>query len=143
MDDADLPLAIKGSLFGAVGTAGQRCTSLRRLYIQEGVYDQVVETMVKSYSSVKIGSPHDPDTLCGPLHNDLSMKIYKETIDAITSSGGKILVGGNVLDREGNYVEPTVAEVPSDSDICMDEHFCPVLFVFKIKDLEEGIRLNN
>ena len=80
MEDANLEIAIKGSCFGAMGTAGQRCTSLRRLLIQEGVYDKVVESLVKAYKYVPIGSPLDSTTLMGPLHNDLGMNIFKTAI---------------------------------------------------------------
>lgn len=131
MDDANLELAIKGSCFGAVGTAGQRCTSLRRLYIQEGVYDRVVECMVKAYKQVKVGSPLDSHTLMGPIHNDLGMNIFKKAMAKIKEQGGKILTGGNVIEDEGNYVEPTIIEISPDADIVQHESFCPILYVFK------------
>lgn len=143
LEDADLKLAVMGSVFGAVGTAGQRCTSLRRLYIQEGVYDQVVESLVKAYQGVKVGNPLDSETLMGPLHNDMAMKIYKKCIATATEQGGKVLVGGNVIEGEGNYVEPTIIEIDVNAPIVQTESFCPVLYVFRIADLDEGIKQNN
>jgi aldehyde dehydrogenase family 7 protein A1 len=83
MDDADLDLVLKASTFAAVGTAGQRCTTLRRLIIHESVYDQLVEKLVKVYSSIKIGNPLDTSTLMGPLHTKASVKEYEEGIEAI------------------------------------------------------------
>ncbi len=83
MDDADLELAVKGSAFGAMGTCGQRCTSLRRLYIQEGVFDKVVNSLVKAYESVTIGSSLDTKTLVGPLHNEMGMEIYRTAVKKI------------------------------------------------------------
>lgn len=143
MDDANLELAIKGSCFGAVGTAGQRCTSLRRLYIQEGVYEKVVQSMVKAYKQVKIGSPLDSTTLMGPIHNDLGMSIYNNAIAKIKEQGGKILTGGTVIESEGNFVEPTIVEISADADIVQHESFCPILYVFKFKTLDEAIKYNN
>lgn len=143
MEDANLELAIKGSCFGAMGTAGQRCTSLRRLFIQEGVYDKVVDSLVKAYKQVKIGSPLEPTTLMGPLHNDLGMTIYKTALEKIKAQGGKILTGGNVIPGEGNFVEPTIVEISPDADIVQHESFCPILYVFKFKTLEEAIKYNN
>ena len=117
MEDANLELAIKGSCFGAVGTAGQRCTSLRRLYIQEGVYDKVVESLVKAYQQVKVGDPLDKDTLMGPLHNDLGLSIYENAIKKIKEQGGKILTGGERYRMPGNFVQPTIVEISPDADI--------------------------
>ncbi len=102
-----------------------------------------MSSLVKAYGSVKIGSPLEPDTLMGPLHNDLALEIYSSAIANIKAQGGKILVGGNKLEGPGNYVEPTIVEIPADAEIVKSESFCPIMYVFKIKDIDEGIRLNN
>lgn len=107
------------------------------------MYDQVVDSLVKAYGSVKIGNPLDADTLMGPLHNDLALEIYNSAIANIKAQGGKILTGGKQLDGPGNYVEPTIVEISPDADIVKTESFCPIMYVFKIRDLEEGIKYNN
>jgi aldehyde dehydrogenase family 7 protein A1 len=145
MDDADVKLALRGVLFGAVGTAGQRCTTLRRLYVHEKIYDSFVSSLVAAYKSIKIGGQLEEGTLCGPLHNRQAVKNYEEGIKAIKQQGGKVLFGGNVLaDREGNFVEPTLVEMADKGAACIQkELFAPVLYVMKIGSLEEGIKLNN
>ncbi len=113
MDDADLELALKGVTFSAVGTAGQRCTTLRRTYIHEAVYDTLVERLRKAYESVPIGDPTDPKTLCGPLHNKMAVDIFTNGVEEIKKQGGKILAGGALHTGipKGNYVQPTLVEI--------------------------------
>jgi aldehyde dehydrogenase family 7 protein A1 len=117
MDDADPELALKACVFAAVGTCGQRCTSLRRIYVHESLYDKFVERMVNAYKTIKIGSPLENGTLCGPLHNKNAVKFYEEGIKKIKEQGGNILVGGNIIPGEGNYVEPTIVEMKPDAEI--------------------------
>lgn len=143
LEDANVDMALKACAFSAVGTCGQRCTSLRRIYLQESIYDGFVEKLVKSYSSVKIGNQLDEETLVGPLHNQMGVDIYTNAIEEIKKQGGKILTGGNVIEGEGNYVEPTIVEMDKDADIVKTETFAPVLYVFKIKDIDEAIKYNN
>lgn len=144
MDDADLDLALRGALFSAVGTAGQRCTTLRRLMVQEGVYDAFVGRLIKAYEKVQIGDPLVQGTLCGPLHNRAAVKAFEAGLVKAQSQGGKILVGGKVLsDRPGNFVQPTIVAIGSDAKITHEEIFAPILYVMKVKDLNEAIRLNN
>lgn len=141
---ADLNMAIRATLFGAVGTAGQRCTSLRRLYLHEDIYDTFVAKLVPAYSSVKIGSPLDPKTLCGPLHNQAAVDLYKKTISEAQQEGGKLLFGGKVRsDLPGNFVEPTIFSIGTNAEITKDERFIPVLYVMKVKTVDEAIKLNN
>jgi len=142
-NDADLDLALRATLFSAVGTCGQRCTSLRRLYLQNDIYDQFVEKLLKAYASVKIGDPMSSDTLCGPLHNQGAVHVFKSGLQRIRNEGGKILFGGRVLEGPGNYVEPAVVAINSMAPIVREELFVPILYVMKFDDLEEGIRLNN
>lgn len=147
LEDADINMAVKACLFAAVGTCGQRCTSLRRLMIQEKVYDEVVKKLLSAYPTIAIGDPLDTKTLCGPLHRKESVKEYLEGIEEIKKQGGKILYGGKTLDDPkltGHFVLPTVVEIDQrTAPIVQKELFCPILHVIKIKDLEEGIELNN
>eukprot|EP01040_Poterioochromonas_malhamensis_P001125 gene1125-1194_t len=141
---ADLNMAIRATLFGAVGTAGQRCTTLRRLYLHEDIYHEFVTKLVNSYRSVRIGSPLDSTTLCGPLHNKVAVDLYKETVKEAAKQGGKVLHGGHVVTSlPGNFVEPTIVEIAAGADITLDERFIPVLYVMKVKSVDEAIKLNN
>jgi len=143
MDDADQELALKACVFAAVGTCGQRCTSLRRIYLHESLYDKFVERMVSAYKTIKVGSPLENGTLCGPLHNKNAVKFYEEGVKKIKEQGGNILVGGNVIPGEGNYVEPTIVEMKPDAEILQHEIFAPIVHVIKFKTLEEAISYNN
>ena len=143
MEDANLEMAFKACTFAAVGTCGQRCTTLRRLYIHSKHYDSFVEKLVKAYKTVKIGDPMNQETLCGPLHSKMSIDIYEKCIEKVKESGCKILCGGKKCDMKGNFVEPTICEVPNDSPITMEEYFCPILFVSKFETFEEAVALNN
>ena len=108
MDDADLDMTLKASLFGAVGTCGQRCTTLRRLYLHENIYESFKEKLVKAYASIPIGDPLEQGTLCGPLNNINSVNLYLDTFEMVKKEGGKILCGGKRLERKGFFVEPVV-----------------------------------
>lgn len=143
MADADLELALRGSVFGAVGTAGQRCTSLRRLLLQEEIYDDFVAKLVKAYSGVPRGDPLQEGTLMGPLHNAAAVKTYVDGLEEIKKQGGKILTGGNVVDGPGFFVEPTIVEIDPSADIVNTELFVPILYVFKFKTFEEAVAMNN
>jgi aldehyde dehydrogenase family 7 protein A1 len=143
MDDADLSLAARSVLFAAVGTAGQRCTTCRRLIVHEKVYDKMLEGLLKAYSQVEAGNPLEEKTLLGPLHSPHSKTSFEQGIHEIKAQGGKILTGGSVINCPGNFVEPTVVEISHDAPIVKEELFGPVLYVFKIKSLEEAIELNN
>lgn len=145
MNDADLNLAIPGIFFAAVGTAGQRCTTLRRLIVHEDVYDEVVSRLQKAYASLKIGDPLEEGSLYGPLHSQTSVDLYLDAIDKAKKSGGTIAYGGNQLkDREGFYVEPTiVTDLAHDNEIVHTETFAPILYIMKCKNLDEAIKWNN
>ena len=108
MPDANLDLALRACVFGAVGTAGQRCTSLRRLLIHESIYDAFVARMLKAYGTIVIGDPLDSKTLMGPLHTPAAVKEYTEGLAEIARQGGKVLTGGRVREGPGNFVEPTI-----------------------------------
>ncbi|GAQ80312.1 aldehyde dehydrogenase [Klebsormidium nitens] len=143
MDDADLQLAARATLFAAVGTAGQRCTTCRRLYVQEGAYDALIPQLLKAYKQVRAGDPLEEGTLLGPLHTKDSKTRFLDGIGKIKAQGGKILTGGARIDREGNYVEATIVEIANDAGCVKEELFAPVLYVMKFKTLEEAIELNN
>ena len=114
--------------------------------MHEKVYDQVVERLTKAYSSIfqKIGDPLDDGTLYGPMHSQVGVDGYKKTIEEAKALGGKIEFGGNVVEREGSYVEPTIISgLPHDSPVVLRETFAPIVYVLKCKSLEEGIEWNN
>ncbi|KAL6080195.1 aldehyde dehydrogenase (NAD(+)) [Balamuthia mandrillaris] len=143
MDDADLDLAVRAVLFAAVGTAGQRCTSARRLFLHEKIRDEFMEKLLKAYKSVPIGDPLDSKTLCGPVHRASSVDLYKKVVQSVKDQGGKILYGGKVLDRPGYYVEPTITSVSPDSDVVQNESFVPILHTMTFNNLEQAIEWNN
>lgn len=143
MEDADLSLAVRSVLFAAVGTAGQRCTTCRRLYLQEGIYDEMLEKLLKAYGQIKAGDPLEESTLLGPLHTEDSKSHFVQGIQKILSQGGKVLTGGKPIEREGTYVEATVVVISSNAEIVKEELFAPVLYVMKFKNLEDAIALNN
>jgi len=146
MPDGDLELAFQGSVFAAVGTAGQRCTTLRRLFLHESIYDAFVKRLVGAYAKVaaRMGDPMHPDTLLGPLHTKRAVQEYKEGIETIKRQGGEILFGGEVVtDRPGNYVLPTIVAIAHDAPIVQKEIFAPILYVLKFKTLEDAIAYNN
>ncbi|KAK9014157.1 hypothetical protein V6N11_005326 [Hibiscus sabdariffa] len=143
MDDADIPLAVRSVLFAAVGTAGQRCTTCRRLLVHENVYQTVVDQLLDVYKQVKIGDPLEKGTLLGPLHTPTSRKNFEKGIEIIKSQGGKILTGGGIIESEGNFVQPTIVEISPNVDVVKEELFAPVLYVMKFKTLKEAIEINN
>lgn len=136
-------MALKACAFSAVGTAGQRCTTLRRIYLQESIYDSVVEKLVAAYKTVKIGDQLEPETLMGPLHSKMSVELYENGLKDILSQGGEILTGGNVIDHEKLFVEPTIVAIDKDAEIVNHEIFAPIVYVFKFSDLDEAIKYNN
>jgi len=143
MDDANIDMAVRSVLFAAVGTAGQRCTTCRRLVLHEKIYDQVVSRLTTAYKSIKIGNPLEEGTLCGPLHTKSAVKEYSEGLKRIEKEGGKILAGGKVLEGEGNFVEPTIVAISHDAPIVKEELFVPILYVIKISSFEEAVQVNN
>lgn len=144
MDDADLNLAIPSVLFASVGTAGQRCTTTRRLTVHEDIHDDVVERLKKAYAQVRIGDPLEADTLYGPVHSEMAVDIYKRAVDDAQKQGGNIVYGGKVLEKPGFYVEPTIVTgLAHDAEIVQRESFVPVLYVVKCKSFEEAVGYNN
>lgn len=148
-ESADLDMAIPSIVFGAVGTAGQRCTSTRRVIVHEKVYDEVKERLVNAYNQVvaKIGNPLDQNTLVGPLIDIHSVTAFTHAVTEVQKEGGKILFGGKVLEREvyasGNYVIPAIAEAKNHFKIVQEETFAPIVYLIKYKTFDEAIKLNN
>jgi len=144
---ANLDLSLRAILFSAIGTAGQRCTSLRRLFVHKDIKDKVVTSLVKAYKSVKIGNPFDKEVLMGPIINEDSYKRMQIAIKQITKQGGKILYGGERLSKKvpenGFYVEPTIVSIKHGALILQHETFAPILYIIEYEKLEDAISMNN
>lgn len=146
-ETADLKLAIPAIVFGAVGTAGQRCTTTRRLFVQETIYDDVLAKLKTAYAQVesRIGDPTDPANLMGPLNSQDAVKGYLAAIEKAKASGGKIESGGKALDdRKGNFVLPTIVTgLKNEAEVVQTETFAPILYVMKFAKLDEALELQN
>lgn len=140
---ADLDMAVRAILFGAVGTAGQRCTTTRRLLIHESRYEELVGRLVKAYAQVHIGNPLEPDVLMGPLIDQVAVEGYRAALDEIKKEGGEILYGGHVLNRPGYFVEPTIVRAKNEWPIVQRETFAPILYVMPFHTIDEAITLQN
>ena len=146
--NADLKMTIIGAVFGAVGTAGQRCTSTRRLIIHESLYEKVKQSLLTAYGQIKIGNPLDQKNHVGPLIDKDAVKMYLEAVEKAKAEGGKILIGGDVLTGEGYesgcYVTPVIAEVDNHFSIVQHETFAPILYLIKYSgEVENAIALQN
>jgi len=143
MDDADIDLAIRGTLFSAVGTSGQRCTSLRRLLVHRAVADKMVSRLVEAYQQVTVGDPLDDSTLMGPLVSGGAIDQMMTALEIAREQGGRVVAGGNRIDRPGYFVEPTIVVIPKDASITQDETFAPILWVIEFDTLAEAIEIQN
>lgn len=145
--DADLSIAITGAVFGAVGTAGQRCTSTRRLIIHESIYESVKEKLVNAYRQLRIGNPLDEKNHVGPLIDTDAVRLYEESIDKCKKEGGTFVVEGGILKGDGFesgcYVKPCIAEAKPDFAIVQHETFAPILYLLKYSTMEEAIAIQN
>ena len=144
---SDLKIVLTGALFGAVGTAGQRCTSTRRLIVHESIYDTVRQALAKAYTQLRIGDPLDQNNHVGPLIDQAAVRNYNKALEQIEAEGGSMLVQGGVLEgpgyESGCYVKPCVAEIKHNAAIVHHETFAPILYLLKYSDLEEGIAIQN
>lgn len=141
MPDADLDLALRGCLFAAVGTAGQRCTSLRRLFLHRSIAEDFRARLMKAYGQIRIGNPLEPSTLMGPLINARAVGHFEAAVERIRAEGGEVLRGGTR--REGNYVEPTIVRSRHDMPVVSEEVFAPILHTIDFETLDEAIAWNN
>jgi aldehyde dehydrogenase (NAD+) len=146
-EHADLNMVLVGAVFGAVGTAGQRCTSTRRLIIHESIYDKTLATLKNAYAQLKIGDPLDENNHVGPLIDTHAVERYLRAIEKAKQEGGKMIVEGGVLSgpgyETGCYVKPCIIEGRNDMEIVQEETFAPILYVMKYKTIEEAIALQN
>ncbi len=148
MDDADLELALPAILFGAVGTAGQRCTTTRRLIVHEKIADEVEKRLVKAYAGIKIGDPSKKDTLCGPLIDAGAIEGMEQALAAAKKAGGKLLCGGKRVKLPGklgggNFIEPAIVRARNEWECVQEETFAPLLWVIRVKDIDEAIAAHN
>ena len=145
-ETADLKLAIPAIVFGAVGTCGQRCTTTRRLFVQESVYEAVLEKLVAAYRQVegKIGDPIDPANLVGPLNSSDAVDDFRDTVSRAKALGGKLEIGGEVREGKGFFVTPAIVTgLSNDSEVVQKETFAPILYVMKYATLDEAIAMQN
>ncbi len=142
---ADLEMALRAIAFGAIGTAGQRCTSMRRLFVHEDVYDQLVPRLKRAYETVSIGNPIEQDVIVGPLIDRGAFEAMEAALVAARKQGGAVTGGGRVDtgDSDAYYVQPALVEMPEQGGIVLEETFAPILYVMKYSELEEAIALHN
>jgi aldehyde dehydrogenase (NAD+) len=137
--NADLEMAIRATVFGAVGTAGQRCTSTRRLIVHDEVFDEVRDRLVRIYEGIRIGDPLEEGTLVGPLIDQDAVDAMQAALEKVRAAGGRVVFGGEVLaDRPGHYVRPAIVEAENHFDIVQDETFAPILYLIRYRELVDG-----
>ena len=142
--DADLDMATRAIVFGAVGTAGQRCTSTRRLIVQRSIVDQLCERLARAYKTVPIGDPMDDGVLMGPLVSGRAVEAMKAAIERGMAEGGRVLTGGKGLPAIGeNFVEPTIIRMPRQTPLVCEETFAPILYVMDYETIDEAIAMHN
>ena len=142
-ETADLDMAVRAIVFGAVGTAGQRCTTTRRLIVHESRCEELVGRLVKAYAQVQIGNPLEKEVLMGPLIDQVAVEGYRAALDEIKKEGGEILHGGRVLTRPGYFVEPTIVRAQNHWPVVQRETFAPILYVMTFTTIDEAIAIQN
>jgi len=142
-ETADVDMAMRAVLFGAVGTAGQRCTSTRRVFLHKSIAGEFTDKLLNAYKQVRIGDPLDENTLMGPLVNQGAIDDMMNALDTVKKVGGEILYGGNTIDRAGFFVEPTIVKAQHDWEIVHEETFAPVLYLIGYDDFDEAIEWHN
>lgn len=143
LDDADLDLALRAVLFGAAGTAGQRCTTTRRVLLQKGIAGEFERRLVDAYKSIRIGDPLEEGTLMGPLVNQRAVDGFVRALAKAREEGGEILSGGHTIDRPGFYVEPTIVRATNEMSIVREETFAPIVYLIQVESLDEAIAIQN
>jgi aldehyde dehydrogenase (NAD+) len=142
-ESANLDLAVPAIVFGAVGTAGQRCTTTRRVFVHQAIAAELERRLIHAYAQVRIGDPLESGTLMGPLIDPAAVEHYQAALQAVREAGGEVLAGGNVLRRPGNFVEPAIVRARNDWPIVQTETFAPILYVIPVADLDEAIAAQN
>jgi len=142
-ESADMDLVVPAIVFGAVGTAGQRCTSTRRVIIHHSIYEDLKKRLISAYKQVNIGDPLKKDTLMGPLVNKNAVNDFSNAIERAIENGGEILYGGTTIDGPGNFVTPTIVSAENDWDIVQEETFAPVLYLMKYNSFDDAIFMHN
>ena len=146
-EDVDMDMAVRAILFGAVGTAGQRCTSTRRIIVQSSIKEKLAANLIKAYGQVTIGNPLEESTLMGPLIDGQAVVDMKNALEQLKKEGGKILCGGDTTTvpgcEEGFYVQPTICEAKNHYSIVQDETFAPILYIIEYDDFEEALDIHN
>ena len=142
-ETADMEMVVPAIVFGAVGTAGQRCTSTRRVIVHENIFDGLLDKVISAYKQVSIGDPLLDSTLMGPLVNKNAVGDHFAAIEKAKNLGGKLHHGGNEISEQGTYVEPVIIEAENHWDIVQEETFTPILYIMKYKELSEAIRMHN
>jgi aldehyde dehydrogenase (NAD+) len=146
-DRCDKNIAVKGVVFGALATAGQRCTSTRRLILNEKIYKEFMEMLVKAYTGVKVGNPIESDTIVGPLIDEAAVGDYVNAVKRAITEGGKVVCGGKPFPlkgfEKGNYVYPTIIEADPGMAIVREETFAPIIYVMKYRTIEEALKIHN
>jgi aldehyde dehydrogenase (NAD+) len=145
LEDADLDMAVRSTVFGAVGTAGQRCTTTRRILVEASVAERFTERLCAAYRQVTIGDPRQSGTLMGPLINARAVEAYTAAVRAAVAEGGTVVCGGKLVAGLPSplYVEPTIIKARADMPIVREETFAPILYVVPIADVAEGVAMNN
>jgi aldehyde dehydrogenase (NAD+) len=143
MEDADLDLAVRAIVFGAVGTCGQRCTSTRRVLAHRGIAAELEDRLVKAYASLRIGDPREPSMHVGPLVSSDAVQKMQDAIVAIRAQGGEIITGGETLDDGGCYVRPCLVRAKADLPMMREETFAPILYLVSVDDIDDAIARNN
>ena len=142
-ETANMDLVIPAVVFGSVGTAGQRCTSTRRIIINENIHEDFINRLLNAYKQVKIGNPLDSSTLMGPLVNENAVQDFLKAVEEVKSSGGEILCGGKRIDGNGFFVTPVIAKAKNDWEIVQKETFSPILYVIPYKTIEDALAMHN
>ena len=142
-ETANMDLVIPAVVFGSVGTAGQRCTSTRRIIINENIHEDFINRLLNAYKQVKIGDPLDTSTLMGPLINENAVQDFLKALEEVKSSGGEILCGGKSIDGDGFFVTPAIAKAQNDWEIVQKETFAPILYIITYKTIDEALSIHN
>ena len=140
---ADLEMAVRAIAFSAVGTAGQRCTTLRRLLVHEGVAEALIARLAKAYETLPVGDPRDSGTLVGPLIDDGARAAFDAAIQQAVAEGGEVVVGGGAVERDGCYVRPAIVRMPAQSAVVQHETFAPILYVLTWRDFDDAVAMQN